>query len=224
MCESPAFFVRAILDHPADVVPRLVFADWLEEHGDPDRAEFIRVQCQLTDLGPDHPRRTGLIRRQHRLLKQHADRWRLELPGWARGSGAKFRRGLVARIRADADAFLRGAEALFRVAPVEEAHLTLRPGHDFDRLINFQWLSRLTVLRLEPGVTDEAAAVLAGSPHLRGLEDLSLAGNRVGSAGAAALLTSASLPALRRVDLRDNWIDAAAARRLTERFGDRVRV
>jgi uncharacterized protein (TIGR02996 family) len=35
--------LRAILDHPDDG-PRLGYADWLEAHGQPDRAEFIRVQ------------------------------------------------------------------------------------------------------------------------------------------------------------------------------------
>ena len=28
-----------------DDLPRLIFADWLDEHGDADRAEFIRLQC-----------------------------------------------------------------------------------------------------------------------------------------------------------------------------------
>lgn len=37
--------LRAILDEPADDAPRLVYADWLEENGQPERAEFIRVQC-----------------------------------------------------------------------------------------------------------------------------------------------------------------------------------
>ena len=35
-------FLQAILDAPDDDTPRLVYADWLEEHGQPDRAEFIR--------------------------------------------------------------------------------------------------------------------------------------------------------------------------------------
>src|SRR4051812_1418443 len=29
---------------PDDDAPRLVFADWLDEHGEPERAEFIRLQ------------------------------------------------------------------------------------------------------------------------------------------------------------------------------------
>ena len=32
-------FVAAIAASPDDDLPRLVFADWLDEHGDPDRAE-----------------------------------------------------------------------------------------------------------------------------------------------------------------------------------------
>jgi len=30
--------------------PRLILSDWLDEHGDPDRTEFIRVQCELARL------------------------------------------------------------------------------------------------------------------------------------------------------------------------------
>jgi uncharacterized protein (TIGR02996 family) len=42
-------FLRAILDDYESDVPRLIYADWLEERGDP-RAEFIRVQCELAQL------------------------------------------------------------------------------------------------------------------------------------------------------------------------------
>ena len=40
-------FMQAILDAPDDDTPRLIFADWLDEHGEAERAEFIRVQCEL---------------------------------------------------------------------------------------------------------------------------------------------------------------------------------
>jgi len=39
-------FMAAIIANPADDAPRLVYADWLEEHDDP-RGEFIRVQVEL---------------------------------------------------------------------------------------------------------------------------------------------------------------------------------
>ncbi len=39
--------LRAILDDPADDLPRLAYADWLEENGQMERAEFIRLQLEL---------------------------------------------------------------------------------------------------------------------------------------------------------------------------------
>ena len=36
-----------IRDAPGDDAPRLVCADWLDEHGEAERAEFIRLQCFL---------------------------------------------------------------------------------------------------------------------------------------------------------------------------------
>lgn len=52
MTEEQAF-LDAIRDAPDDDTPRLVFADWLEEHGQPERAEFIRVQCELARIRAD---------------------------------------------------------------------------------------------------------------------------------------------------------------------------
>jgi uncharacterized protein (TIGR02996 family) len=42
--------IRAVCEHPTDDLPRLVFADWLDEHGEGAYAEFIRVQCELATL------------------------------------------------------------------------------------------------------------------------------------------------------------------------------
>jgi uncharacterized protein (TIGR02996 family) len=44
--------LQAILDAPVDDVPQLVYADWLDDHGDSERAEFIRPQCRLARLAP----------------------------------------------------------------------------------------------------------------------------------------------------------------------------
>lgn len=48
MTDSP---LPAVLANPHDVAPRLIYADWLEEHGQQERAEFIRVQIELAWLG-----------------------------------------------------------------------------------------------------------------------------------------------------------------------------
>lgn len=36
-----------VIDNPADDAPRLILADWLDDHGEPGRAEFIRAQCEM---------------------------------------------------------------------------------------------------------------------------------------------------------------------------------
>jgi uncharacterized protein (TIGR02996 family) len=40
-------FLRAIYDSPEDDTPRLVYADFLEEHGDPDKAAYVRYECEM---------------------------------------------------------------------------------------------------------------------------------------------------------------------------------
>jgi serine/threonine kinase PknH len=39
-------FLRAIADAPDDHAPRLVYADWLDENGQPERAEYVRLVCR----------------------------------------------------------------------------------------------------------------------------------------------------------------------------------
>ncbi len=43
-------FLRAIFADPGNGLPRLVYADFLEERGEADWAELIRVQCELRQL------------------------------------------------------------------------------------------------------------------------------------------------------------------------------
>lgn len=42
-------FIRAILADPGDQATRLVYADWLEENGDQQRAEFLRLDAVLAE-------------------------------------------------------------------------------------------------------------------------------------------------------------------------------
>lgn len=64
---SDADFVAAIIASPEDDAPRLVYADHLEEHGQHDRATFIRVQCELARLPPSDPRRAVLEAKERGL-------------------------------------------------------------------------------------------------------------------------------------------------------------
>ena len=44
--------LRAITANPDEDTPRLALADWLDENGEPERAELVRVQCELSRLPP----------------------------------------------------------------------------------------------------------------------------------------------------------------------------
>jgi uncharacterized protein (TIGR02996 family) len=120
----PEVFLQDIIAHPEDDAPRLVYADWLEEHGDGARAEFIRVQCELAkkDRVADQlkvpvplrsaPRYDALRRRERGLLEAHRRAWTALVPGvtidawsldeptlpYTYGVRALFRRGFVAEV------------------------------------------------------------------------------------------------------------------------------
>src|SRR5262245_21618304 len=71
---------RAVCENPADDTPRLVYADWLEENDQPERAEFIRLQCEAWNRCPAYPTLTAARNRASQLLREFGDRWHAELP------------------------------------------------------------------------------------------------------------------------------------------------
>jgi carbon storage regulator len=86
-------FLRAIEDRPDDEATRLVFADWLEERGDP-LSELLRLQCGVARLPVGDRRRRSLMRREHALWAKH------EADGWA-ALPLVLRRGPAAATGAD---------------------------------------------------------------------------------------------------------------------------
>ena len=69
-------FLRTIIAQPDDDLPRLVYADWLDERDDPARAEFIRIQCELAHLPDDDAERRPMLEdREHELLAEHEPAW-----------------------------------------------------------------------------------------------------------------------------------------------------
>src|SRR5262245_23767263 len=112
-------FLRAIHDRPDDDGPRLVYADWLDEQGDP-RGEFIRLQCDLAQLGEDDPRRPGLEWREADLRRAHDRGWRAELPARPGITWGSYERGFVWSVVAETPlAFLEHATAVLAAAPVQ---------------------------------------------------------------------------------------------------------
>src|SRR5215203_6135464 len=89
--EQQAAFLAAIRDDLDDDTPRLVFADWLEEHGDP-RGAFIRAQCLLYRTQEDDPAEAELRRCVDELFDRHVEEWEGDAPGKVE---VTFDRGLL---------------------------------------------------------------------------------------------------------------------------------
>ncbi|AWM42523.1 hypothetical protein C1280_35335 [Gemmata obscuriglobus] len=78
--------LAAIIAQPDEDTPRLVYADWLAQHGDERRAEFVRVQCRIAavargDVSGDLP---ALFARERDLWPREVWRWPDEVV-WRRG-------------------------------------------------------------------------------------------------------------------------------------------
>src|SRR5262245_44628998 len=113
--------LSAVCAEPEDDGLRLVYADWLEEQGRSDRAEFIRVQVELSRTPPGEERRPALEARELQLLAAHRKEWSRPLRPWVKA--CEFRRGFVEGVKLAAHTFLERAEELFRLAPVRHVHL-----------------------------------------------------------------------------------------------------
>ncbi len=150
-----AAFMAEILAHPEDDAPRLAFADWLDENGQPERAEFVRVQVRLagmrwTSQGTGElswrDLADALRRREREILNANGFNWTKGLIGtpWAVSAhenglvllefgkpnvmgGAYFRRGFVEALTCPAADFLAHADALTAAAPIREVRLTTWP-------------------------------------------------------------------------------------------------
>jgi uncharacterized protein (TIGR02996 family) len=88
--------LEAARHNPEDDTPRLALADWLVEHEQPQRAQFIRLQCQV---GPPS---ASLATHEHlflqarcrAMLEQHGGAWLGPLWRWP--AHALWHRGLLA--------------------------------------------------------------------------------------------------------------------------------
>ena len=65
MTEDP--FLAAVLARPGDDAPRLVYADWLDERGESDRAEFLRADAALSRQPLGDPRTPAVATRVREL-------------------------------------------------------------------------------------------------------------------------------------------------------------
>jgi uncharacterized protein (TIGR02996 family) len=241
--------LRAIGEHPEEDTPRLMYADWLDEHGQPERADFVRNQVELARPGLSAAERFPLVKKNVYYLAHHVRGWKAELPRVDGVEWGDFNRGLIEEVQADSeDPVVRHAKTIFAVPGVHVLRLrrlidgralahvlrldqlrALRMvGARADavallRLLVSPHLTRLQVLDLHGNRADDAVAVILDGSRFADLVELWLGSNQIGEAGARALADSRHLDRLRLIDLRGNALTAARAA-LVRTFGSRLKI
>ncbi len=169
--------LAAVRADPDADLPRLVYADALDDAGQPERAEFVRVQCELANLDEWDARRPALEDREHELLDRHeaawlGDLWQLDEWEW--------RRGFVDEVSGHYRAIWHLGQDGFAGHPVGRASVTTwRTGPNWpEGMPPGSWLAGLSYLSLAD--TESFPALLRQllrSPHLAGLTGLDVSGN-----------------------------------------------
>jgi uncharacterized protein (TIGR02996 family) len=200
--------LRAVIEHPDDDARRLVYADWLQQQGDP-QGELIAVQIQLAHATANE--RAELETRAKALLDAHAETWTAALGDGI--SHVTFRRGLAYAARAAVNS--HGLLDVLDRAPIRDLGFVTDDRDETDD----EPSSRLAVARdvaadprlarvelLATGLRwgAEGLAALLGSPHLGGLRGLHIADPDC-QVYAGEAIASARLPSLEFLALRGDY-------------------
>ncbi|MFO0876179.1 MAG: TIGR02996 domain-containing protein [Gemmataceae bacterium] len=118
--------LEGIAHDPGDRSRRLILADLLEEHGEADRAEFIRLQ--LAEMsGPYFGWQNTHSLREKELIEANRERWLVglpDVPGLDWGNPLHFIGGLLERLVLDGALFAQHVETLVGRFDLRNMHLT----------------------------------------------------------------------------------------------------
>jgi uncharacterized protein (TIGR02996 family) len=201
-------FLQAILANPDEDAPRLIYADWLEEQGDTDRAEFIRVQCELAQLSRRDPRRKPLVQREMDLLFRYSAAWWRELPALSHLVWRFWERGCMAAVQVNQVAALcRQAKLVFSAAAVQTLIFWDIDDISAGTLAQQPFLAHIRCLTVRGGnLTWRGLGHLTESPYVTGLTELRLGHLRLGDLGMEKLAQSRMLSNLQRLHVPGNGI------------------
>jgi uncharacterized protein (TIGR02996 family) len=201
---------QAILDAPDDDAPRLVYADWLMEHGDTERGEFIRLSVLLhrRGLGNVQPGRDVDSIRQHELERQNRDRWLADLPSLEGIRWWAFRRGFATIYANGWPALKKFGPLIWAASPCEALRTPQFTPQGARQFARSPWLPKLRELGIDwvgrhfrPGFRE-----LLRHPSLASLCVLDLKSSGIGDVGARLLAECPHLTGLEELVLECNDI------------------
>lgn len=215
--------LAAIAAHPEEDTPRLVYADWLDEHGQPIRAEFIRVQIAIAQK--EHlprailNRYVDLFKRNQELLDNHCHELLGPLTALPANTEIEFRRGFPSTVELSVEDFLKHSLLLVSIRPQPNVEVTavLRRLRSF---LTNPYKGCVTKLSGYSEEIEDAElhypgdiALMDGIERMTRLAVLDLEGCWVGDLHCD-LAYNYSVPSLRDIDLSNNAITSAGVANL----------
>jgi uncharacterized protein (TIGR02996 family) len=201
---TEAELLAAVIAAPDDDEPRLVYADWLTERGDP-RGEYIQMACRQRRYVYYSPEYRELYDRMQALEAEHRAAWRAPLEGliW----DLIHDRGFIGYVGVTGDQFLSGFGTILERAPVRSVGIK---DLDDDRLRRIAASPHLAVLghaQLWGEVTAVGLEALGSAPHLRRGIGLSLSMNAITVDGARALAAGSSADRIAAISVVKEGLD-----------------
>jgi uncharacterized protein (TIGR02996 family) len=198
----------AVIINPDDDTPRLIYADWLDENGQPDRATFIRLQIEAARAERFGLQARSLQGQAEQLLDTHLLPWTRHLNGQIVGL-PQFQRGFIHHVAIDALASESVLTTLLQAEPIQSVSI-VRTAYDSD------WISLLPIFELAPlrqirqlqfvsrtGFLHDEYARLTSSPHLRGVQKLSLRNIPIHPPWLVEMMCGDAFPELSGLDLAE---------------------
>jgi uncharacterized protein (TIGR02996 family) len=197
-----------------DDAVKLVFADWLEEGGDEQRARAVRLAVERRALDDLDPRAWVLDARLERIDGHLPRAWRAELPR-ARGVFFGWHGGLPTRADVSATGLLRQhEEAIFAAGPITELELQNDPPGASADAAGCRYAHRVRKILFHgvQGLEADAVARLAACPGLAGLREFELHYEDEPDDAHRALVRSGPFPALRALTIEGPYFPARQVR------------
>jgi len=203
--------MQALIDDPDDLTIRLVYADWLEENGDPARAELVRIQAEPGGRGGKAtPRERQLLDANRPALVGGGTVGAVEWLSLLGRNAPGDDRDAAVPVQS-----LSGRSGAV-VSPGARHGLDLRGSTvHWDRVAESPVMDLIHELHLSRNsLREKGVRALLASNRLTGLHTLSLQHNGVNERCLEALVRCTTLPRLKRLDLSGNYLYSQAIRQL----------
>jgi uncharacterized protein (TIGR02996 family) len=235
--DEQAGILRAIVENPDDVTHRLVYADWLEEHGQERFGEFIRAHCalrpflvnpkgdvqlpgavEIMTIQPDlRPELLKAFQPVYEDLNETGEPLDAVLP---RHFGLWVQRGLLEYLQIYGGnvlaVFNRHAKRIFASVPLLHLGISTASGRE-----GWTFYTPFSVHNAPASrVGIRAMRALLKRPEIVRLRSLDLSNLRLGNALGDSLLRAPDGFRPQRLVLGGNQIQEAMAERLRQRFDE----